>query len=104
VSGAALTEGSAFYCAGRTALSTTLLQREYALVKYQISQKIERSQALTISTDGWTNSAGLSVYGTSVIFNDRTVELLDVADLSGPSHTGEFIAGEILEGSVPSII
>ena len=68
----------------------SILQEEYARVKLAIAQNVEQARDLTLGTVSWIESNGRSMYGTYVIFNDRSVELLDMSDL----RTGTCIAGE----------
>eukprot|EP00884_Botryococcus_braunii_P006080 jgi/Botrbrau1/15473/Bobra.43_2s0094.2 len=82
---------------GRTMLLGSVLQQEFAGVKLAILQKVEHARDLTLGTQSWTDSEGRYLYGTSVTFNDRSVELLDISDLASGLHMGNHIAEHLIQ-------
>ncbi len=73
---------------------TEILPAEKAKVQGAVGAKIKASTDLTMGADGYSDRAGHSVYQCTAIFNDRTVEMLSVDNVSDESHTGQWVAGE----------
>ena len=80
-------------CAGRTEMSTTLLTEEFTRVQLAFRVRLALSGNLTIALDGWTSLRGQSLYAVNVIFPNRTVHVLTVADLCPEKHTTTDLIG-----------
>ncbi|KAK9786171.1 hypothetical protein WJX73_009138 [Symbiochloris irregularis] len=83
--------------AGRTALSTTHLAREAAMVDLYQQGILEKAEHITITLDGWSNIRMQSVYTVLAILPDRTSMMLQSLDFSQVKHTGQFISGKLVE-------
>eukprot|EP00775_Hariotina_reticulata_P003312 gene3312-3588_t len=74
-----------------------LLTKEFLAVKAKLKEKIQASENLTLTVDGWTNARKQSVLAFVLLFPDRTSMLLETKELSAESHTAETIADLIIK-------
>lgn len=72
-----------------------LIPAEYKEVQHRVKKFAEDSDALTISTDGWTDINGKSILNF-VILNPEP-RLHSFADVSEDGETGEVIATKLIE-------
>ncbi|GES94625.1 ribonuclease H-like domain-containing protein [Rhizophagus clarus] len=77
-------------------LSGKLLSQETAVVNARVIKELKNAADLTLSCDGWTNSANESIWNFLIHTSNHREYLWCLKDLSNTSHTGEFLA-EIIE-------
>ncbi|CAB4413287.1 unnamed protein product [Rhizophagus irregularis] len=78
-------------------LSGKLLSQETAVVNIQVIKELKNTANLTLSCDGWTNSANESIWNFLIYTPNHKEYLWCLKDLSSESHTGEFLAKTIEE-------
>ncbi|GES85533.1 ribonuclease H-like domain-containing protein [Rhizophagus clarus] len=77
-------------------LSGKLLSQETAVVNARVIKELKNAADLTLSCDGWTNSANESIWNFLIHTSNHREYLWCLKDLSNTSHTGKFLA-EIIE-------
>ncbi|GET02621.1 ribonuclease H-like domain-containing protein [Rhizophagus clarus] len=77
-------------------LSGKLLSQETAVVNTRVIKELKNAADLTLSCDGWTNSANESIWNFLIHTSNHREYLWCLKKLSNTSHTGEFLA-EIIE-------
>ncbi|GES77206.1 ribonuclease H-like domain-containing protein [Rhizophagus clarus] len=78
-------------------LSGKLLSQETAVINQRVIKELKNAENLTMSCDGWTNSANESIWNFLIHTSDHEEYLWCLKDLSSESHTGEFLAKTIEE-------
>ncbi|CAG8808919.1 15659_t:CDS:2 [Gigaspora margarita] len=76
-------------------LHCSVLDGEIARIVVKMEAKLQKTDNLTLSLDGWTSPRGDSVYNYIVTTPSRHEYLYTIADYSGDRQTGNFIANKI---------
>lgn len=84
----------AFTLPSRKQLSTTLLEKVYNDVRQKVNEDIQKSDAITLISDGWTNirSEGIINY---MVHTNNCDYFYDFSTPKSARHTGNYIAQEI---------
>lgn len=83
-----------FLLPGATTFKNKYLYQEYQGVVLKRSRRIEESENLTLSLDGWTDANKRSIFVFMLIFpEDREPALLETRDVSVIIHSAENLAG-----------
>ncbi|RHZ83739.1 hypothetical protein Glove_88g49 [Diversispora epigaea] len=81
----------------RTILSTTIINVETATVIAEMKKKLSNETNLTLGLDGWTSSAGQSLYIFLIMTSDGKEYIHSLKNFSKNSHTEEFLKNEIIK-------
>ncbi|PKB95795.1 hypothetical protein RhiirA5_436022, partial [Rhizophagus irregularis] len=79
----------------RSSLSTTILNKETAIVLKKIKEELKYEEDLTLAVDGWSDLLERSIYAFIIITPGKRQYIHTLKDTSVDSHTGFFNATEI---------
>ncbi|RHZ51352.1 hypothetical protein Glove_480g14 [Diversispora epigaea] len=79
----------------RFTLSGRLLDQEISRINLKIDKKLETSNNLTLTLDGWTSKRNESLYNYIISTPSRKEYLIALKNYSSRSQTGKFLANEI---------
>uniref|UniRef100_U9SXD0 BED-type domain-containing protein n=1 Tax=Rhizophagus irregularis (strain DAOM 181602 / DAOM 197198 / MUCL 43194) TaxID=747089 RepID=U9SXD0_RHIID len=79
----------------RSSLSTTILNKETAIVLKKIKEELKYEKNLTLAVDGWSDLLERSIYAFIIITPGKRQYIHTLKDTSVYSHTGFFNATEI---------
>jgi hypothetical protein len=83
-----------FLLPGATTFKDKYLYQEYQGIVLKRSRRIQESENLTLSLDGWTDPNKRSIFAFVLIFpEDREPALLETRDASAIIHSAENLAG-----------
>ncbi|CAG8443863.1 11423_t:CDS:2 [Scutellospora calospora] len=88
---------SQYHLPARRQLSSHILDNVYDNVQLSIQEFINKSDWITIATDGWTNIRQDHLINYIVIGKNRKSELIKVKDTHGESQTSETILHDLVE-------
>lgn len=80
----------------RKKITTTFLPKRVATIKQEALSSFETyCHSITIEFDGWKSENGMGILAIVATYIEKKPTLIDLVDISGEQHTGEFLAEKV---------